>query len=155
MCVVPTACSSLPFACVAMAFIWSLPYCAVLLQEALKFAKHAKRTKLTTEDINNALRLRNVEVRDSNAGHVYEHEGLCVVCMLLRGHHTQQMLSSVFSATAHALNPLLVPCVLLAPVSRCAVSCNNSLCMASTARTLPSSCVSRHTLSSCMCRTQR
>lgn len=35
---------------------------ALLSQEALKFAKHAKRTTLTTEDINNALRLRNVEV---------------------------------------------------------------------------------------------
>eukprot|EP00775_Hariotina_reticulata_P010004 gene10004-10158_t len=32
-----------------------------VVQEALKFAKHAKRTTLTTEDINNALRLRNVE----------------------------------------------------------------------------------------------
>ncbi|WIA30920.1 hypothetical protein OEZ86_000972 [Tetradesmus obliquus] len=32
-----------------------------VVQEALKFAKHAKRTKLTTEDINDALRLRNVE----------------------------------------------------------------------------------------------
>lgn len=31
-------------------------------QEALKFAKHAKRLKLTAEDINNALRLRNIEV---------------------------------------------------------------------------------------------
>uniref|UniRef100_A0A383WAR0 TATA box binding protein associated factor (TAF) histone-like fold domain-containing protein n=1 Tax=Tetradesmus obliquus TaxID=3088 RepID=A0A383WAR0_TETOB len=32
-----------------------------VVQEALKFAKHAKRTKLTSEDINDALRLRNVE----------------------------------------------------------------------------------------------
>eukprot|EP00879_Flechtneria_rotunda_P027105 GHRR01028973.1.p2 GENE.GHRR01028973.1~~GHRR01028973.1.p2 ORF type:complete len:107 (+),score=22.88 GHRR01028973.1:149-469(+) len=32
-----------------------------VVQEALKFAKHCKRTKLTTEDINDALRLRNVE----------------------------------------------------------------------------------------------
>jgi transcription initiation factor TFIID subunit 6 len=40
----------------------------MLLQEALKFAKHAKRTKLTTEDINNALRLRNVEVGHSWCG---------------------------------------------------------------------------------------
>lgn len=34
-------------------------------QEALKFAKHSKRLKVTTEDINNALRLRNAEVRDA------------------------------------------------------------------------------------------
>lgn len=32
-------------------------------QEALKFAKHAKRVRLTTEDVNNALRLKNAEVR--------------------------------------------------------------------------------------------
>jgi hypothetical protein len=31
-------------------------------QEALKFAKHAKRVQLTTEDVNNALRSRNVDV---------------------------------------------------------------------------------------------
>ena len=35
---------------------------AVLTQEACKFSRHSKRTTLTTEDINNALRLRNVEV---------------------------------------------------------------------------------------------
>jgi transcription initiation factor TFIID subunit 6 len=33
------------------------------IQDALKFAKHAKRTRLTTEDVNNALRLRGNEVR--------------------------------------------------------------------------------------------
>ncbi|KIY93241.1 Transcription initiation factor TFIID subunit 6 [Monoraphidium neglectum] len=32
-----------------------------VIQEALKFAKHSKRLKVTTEDINNALRLRNAE----------------------------------------------------------------------------------------------
>ena len=32
-----------------------------IIQEAQKFARHAKRTKLTTEDINNALRIRNFE----------------------------------------------------------------------------------------------
>ncbi|KAG2496342.1 hypothetical protein HYH03_005572 [Edaphochlamys debaryana] len=32
-----------------------------VIQDALKFAKHSKRTKLTTQDINNALRLRNIE----------------------------------------------------------------------------------------------
>ena len=33
-----------------------------VVQESLKFMKHAKRCKLTTTDINDALRLRNVEV---------------------------------------------------------------------------------------------
>lgn len=32
-----------------------------VVQDALKFAKHSKRTRLNTEDVNNALRLRNVE----------------------------------------------------------------------------------------------
>ena len=32
-----------------------------IIQDAQKFARHAKRTKLTTEDINNALRIRNHE----------------------------------------------------------------------------------------------
>ena len=33
-----------------------------MVQDALKFARHSKRTKLTTEDVSNALRMRNVEV---------------------------------------------------------------------------------------------
>ena len=33
------------------------------LQEASKFARHSKRTRLSTDDINNALKMRNVEVR--------------------------------------------------------------------------------------------
>ena len=32
-----------------------------IIQDAQKFARHAKRTKLTTEDINNALKMRNHE----------------------------------------------------------------------------------------------
>ncbi|GLC67259.1 hypothetical protein PLESTF_000534400 [Pleodorina starrii] len=32
-----------------------------VIQDALKFARHCKRTKLTTQDINNAMRLRNIE----------------------------------------------------------------------------------------------
>lgn len=35
----------------------------VWMQEAIKFMRHSKRERMTTEDINNALRLRNVEVR--------------------------------------------------------------------------------------------
>lgn len=34
-----------------------------LLQEASKFMRHARRGYLTTDDVNHALRLRNVEVR--------------------------------------------------------------------------------------------
>jgi transcription initiation factor TFIID subunit 6 len=30
--------------------------------EAIKFMKHSKRSRMTTEDVNNALRLRNIEV---------------------------------------------------------------------------------------------
>ena len=36
------------------------------LQEAQKFARHAKRSAVTTEDVNNVLRLKNVMVR----GHI-------------------------------------------------------------------------------------
>lgn len=32
-----------------------------IIQEAIKFMRHSKREKMTTEDVNNALRLRNVE----------------------------------------------------------------------------------------------
>ncbi|KAG2429868.1 hypothetical protein HXX76_010648 [Chlamydomonas incerta] len=32
-----------------------------VIQDALKFARHSKRTKLTTQDVNDALRLRNIE----------------------------------------------------------------------------------------------
>ncbi|KAG1240493.1 hypothetical protein G6F68_017607 [Rhizopus microsporus] len=34
-----------------------------LIQEATKFMRHSKRTKLTVEDINAALRVKNVEVK--------------------------------------------------------------------------------------------
>lgn len=34
-----------------------------IVQEAMKFMRHGKRTKLTVDDINNALRVRNVEVQ--------------------------------------------------------------------------------------------
>ncbi len=34
-----------------------------IVQEAMKFMRHGKRTKLTVDDINNALRVRNVEVK--------------------------------------------------------------------------------------------
>jgi histone H3/H4 len=36
---------------------------AFVLQEAMKFARHSKRSTLTPDDINYALKLRNVEVR--------------------------------------------------------------------------------------------
>jgi len=32
--------------------------------EAIKFMHHSKHTKMTTEDVNNALRLRNIEVSE-------------------------------------------------------------------------------------------
>ena len=35
-------------------------------QEAIKFMNHSKRSKMTTEDVNNALRLRSVEVNRIN-----------------------------------------------------------------------------------------
>lgn len=34
----------------------------MVLQEGAKFMRHSKRSHLSTQDINNALRLRNVEV---------------------------------------------------------------------------------------------
>ena len=33
-----------------------------IIQDAQKFARHAKRVKLTTEDVNSALQMRNFEV---------------------------------------------------------------------------------------------
>jgi transcription initiation factor TFIID subunit 6 len=33
-----------------------------IIQDAQKFARHAKRTRITTEDVSNALQLRNFEV---------------------------------------------------------------------------------------------
>ena len=33
-----------------------------IIQEAMKFMRHAKRSKLSTEDINHALKVRNLEV---------------------------------------------------------------------------------------------
>lgn len=36
-------------------------YLRQVVEDALKFARHGKRQRLTTGDINNALRLRNVE----------------------------------------------------------------------------------------------
>lgn len=41
---------------------FTLAMAPLLPQDAQKFARHAKRTTLTVEDINNALRLRNFEV---------------------------------------------------------------------------------------------
>ncbi len=34
-----------------------------IIQDAAKFMKHSKRTQLTTQDVNNALSQKNVEVR--------------------------------------------------------------------------------------------
>ena len=34
-----------------------------VVQEAVKFMRHSKRGKLTCEDVNSALKLRNCEVR--------------------------------------------------------------------------------------------
>jgi transcription initiation factor TFIID subunit 6 len=33
-----------------------------IAQEAIKFMRHARRQHLTSDDVNNALRLRNIEV---------------------------------------------------------------------------------------------
>ena len=43
---------------------FDLVSCTACLQEASKFARHSKRSRLTTEDVNNALKLRNVEVHN-------------------------------------------------------------------------------------------
>lgn len=34
-----------------------------IIQESLKFVRHSRRTNLTTQDINSALKVKNVEVR--------------------------------------------------------------------------------------------
>lgn len=49
------------------------------LQEASKYSRHAKRSLLTSEDINNALRFYNCEVSQSDA----ESELICSCLSLL------------------------------------------------------------------------
>lgn len=57
------------------------------MQDAQKFARHARRCKLTCEDVNNALRMRNVEVRacacvrtrtHAHAPHAHAHARCCL-----------------------------------------------------------------------------